>query len=148
ERSTGDALTQQYVYGGYIDEPLVIDRNLNGDNTATGAGDQRLFYYQNTLYSVFALTDTTGKVVEGYQYDAYGRQTVFQPKSGVVTFGGGTIKQGGTSAVANPYMFTGRRLDAETNLYYYRARYMDPVEGRFISRDPAAFVDGMSSYEY
>ena len=68
---------QQYVFGANIDEPLVMDRNLGGGSTATGPGDQRLFYNQNTLYSVYALTDTTGKIVEGYQYDAYGRQTVF-----------------------------------------------------------------------
>ena len=30
------------------------------------------------------------------------------------------------SAVGNPYMFTGRRFDDETGLYYYRFRYYDP----------------------
>ena len=71
ERNGTDQLTQQYVYGASIDEPLVLDRNLGGGSTATGPGDQRLFYHQNTLYSVFALTDTNGVVVEGYQYDAF-----------------------------------------------------------------------------
>ena len=28
-----------------------------------------------------------------------------------------------TTHVGNPYMFTGRRFDPETRLYYYRARY-------------------------
>jgi RHS repeat-associated protein len=138
ERNSVDALVQQYVFGVYMDEPLVMDRNLNGDGTATGAGDQRLFYHQNTLYSVYALTDTTGKIAEGYQYDAYGRQTVFAPgANGVVDFGGDdVIAQGGVSSVGNPYLFTGMRLDTETNLYYDNARYLDPVQGRFISRDP------------
>ena len=40
------------------------------------------------------------------------------------------------SAHGNPYLFTGRRYDPETELYYYRARYMQPETGRFISRDP------------
>ena len=31
--------------------------------------------YQNTLYSVYALADTSANIVGGYQYDAYGRQT-------------------------------------------------------------------------
>lgn len=119
ERNGTDTLTQQYVYGGvYIDEPLVLDRNRDGDGSAIGAADQRLFYHQNTLYSVFALTDTTGTIVEGYQYDAYGRVT-----------------PGGRSAVGNPYLFTGRRLDGEIGLYYYRTRYLDPGAGRFTARD-------------
>jgi RHS repeat-associated protein len=34
---------------------------------------------------------------------------------------------------------TGREWDKETGLYYYRARYYDPMEGRFISKDPIGF---------
>ena len=40
------------------------------------------------------------------------------------------------SALDNPYMFTGRRFDDETGLYYYRARYYSPGIGRFMSADP------------
>ena len=65
ERNGADELVRQYVYGRYIDEPLTLDRNLDGDDSAIGAGDQRLFYHQSRLYSVFALTDSTGTVVEG-----------------------------------------------------------------------------------
>ena len=138
ERSGDGTVTQQYVYGAYIDEPLVLDLNLNGDHTATGPGDFRLFYHQNALCSVYALTDMSGAVREGYLYEAYGKQTVFQHGSnGVVDWGGDdVILPGGASAAGNPFLFTGRRLDRETGLYYYRARYLDPIEGRFISRDP------------
>ncbi len=150
ERDGADMLKQQYVYGRYIDEPLVLDRNLDGDNSAIGSGDQRLFYHQNTLYSVFGLTDNTGKIVEGYQYDAYGRQTVFSPgANGVVDFGGDdVIATGGGSVVGNPNMFTGRRLDSETGLYYFRARYYDSQMGRFNARDPLGHVAGINLYEY
>ncbi|MBI3459881.1 RHS repeat-associated core domain-containing protein [Candidatus Acetothermia bacterium] len=105
---------------------------------------------------MFALTDTTGKIVEGYQYDAYGRQTVFAPgPNGVVNFGGGDVVTPGVSTVNNPYMYTGRRLDTETlrldtgiGLYYYRTRYVDTDEGRFISRDTIGFEGGINLYEY
>ena len=33
-------------------------------------------------------------------------------------------------------------------LQYSRARYYDPTTGRFIARDPAGYIDGMSLYEY
>ncbi len=138
ERAAADRLTQQYVYGVYLDEPLVLDRNLNGDDSAIGAGDQRLFYHENALHSVFALSDVTGKIVEGYQYDAYGRQTVFAPGSnGVVDFGADdVIAVGGASTLGNPFLFTARRLDPESNLVDYRARYLNPIAGRFNQRDP------------
>jgi RHS repeat-associated protein len=40
-------------------------------------------------------------------------------------------------------LFTGQRLDA-TGLYYYNARYYDPMIGRFISADPVIqILDGL-----
>lgn len=98
EHDGAGVLAQQYVFGINIDEPLVMDRNLDGDGTANGTGDLRLFYNQDTLYSVYALTDLKGKIVEGYMYDAYGRQTVFAPgANGVVDFGGDDVITSGGS---------------------------------------------------
>jgi RHS repeat-associated protein len=39
------------------------------------------------------------------------------------------------SALGNPFLFTGREYDAETGLYYYRARYLDPRTGTFLQED-------------
>jgi hypothetical protein len=36
-------------------------------------------------------------------------------------------------------MFTGREYDAETGLYYYRARFYAPRLGRFLQRDPVTW---------
>ena len=36
-----------------------------------------------------------------------------------------------------PKNFTGKELDAETGLYYYGARYLDPKTSRWLSGDPA-----------
>lgn len=55
-------------------------------------------------------------------------------------------KQGG---IKQPYTFTGREYDAETGMYYYRARYYDPNSGRFISKDPIGFKGGdVNLYRY
>jgi RHS repeat-associated protein len=47
-----------------------------------------------------------------------------------------------TSAVGNPFMYTSRRFDVDTGLYYFRARYYDSAQGRFISRDPIDYGSG------
>jgi RHS repeat-associated protein len=50
--------------------------------------------------------------------------------------------------VGNPFLFTGRRLDPETGLYYFRARYQDPELGRFLQRDPLGYGAGVNLYQY
>src|SRR5262249_6444701 len=62
--------------------------------------------------------------------------------------GDDVITSGGASLVANPFTFTGRRQDAETGLFYDRARYYDTTLGRFLSRDPLGAPDGSSLYQY
>jgi RHS repeat-associated protein len=106
----------------YIDEVLTMDL---GGNT--------YYYHQNGLSSVEAITDSTATPVERYAYDAYGFVTVTNGS-------GAPVPQNawGTphSAIGNPYVFTGQRLDEESGLHYYRARYYSASEGRFIDRDP------------
>ena len=48
----------------------------------------------------------------------------------------------------NDRLFTGREYNAETGLYYYRARFYDPTTGRFISRDPIGTADQINLYTY
>jgi len=135
EEQDGGGVTQAtYVYGNYVDDALTMTR-----------GGQTYYYHQNALGSVEALTDSTGTVVERYSYDAYGSVTVAD--------GSGTPlppNSWGTphSAIGNPWMFTGRQLDEESGLYYYRARTYDPVKGRFLQRDPIEYLDSMNLYEY
>jgi RHS repeat-associated protein len=76
---------------------------------------------------VAAITDKNGAVVERYNYSPYGEATILDAAGTTVL---------GASTIANPWTFTGRRLDAETGLMYYRARYYDPQLGRFAGRDP------------
>jgi RHS repeat-associated protein len=54
------------------------------------------------------------------------------------------------SDVNNPYMFTGRRYDSETSLYYYRARMYAPDIGRFLQPDPipGQYVFTVNTYMY
>jgi len=96
------------------------------------SSEKRFYYLHDALGSIMGITGGKYKREEDrefYLYDVYG-------------------KPDGASPAGNPYMFTGRRYDPETGLYYYRARYMSPTLGRFISMDPYGYVDGMNMYEY
>ena len=110
----------------YVDEPLMMK-----------AGGQNYYYATNRLYSVAAISDQSGAVVERYKYDAYGKQGILAP-NGVIAYK--------PSDYGQFVGFTGRTHDWETGLAYFRARYFDNTLGRFIGPDPAGYVDGMGLY--
>ncbi len=84
------------------------------------------YYHTDDLYNVIAVTHATGTVTERYEYADYGQPIDPTTLAPIV---------GDPFAVGNPYLFTGRRYDAETGWFYYRTRYLDPTAGRFTTRD-------------
>ena len=100
------------------------------------SGSQRYYYSRNQQYSITALTDSSGNIVERYRYDAYGNTVILSPTGEVLD----------QSSVGNVFMYTGRYNHPEIGLMYFRARYYSPQLGQFISRDPLGYVDGMSQY--
>ena len=105
----------------------------------------------NTLYHVYGLTDEEGNLVEGYQYDAYGKATIFtdgDDGDSIVNFNSNDDSSNKWSSVNNPYQYTGQRYDPETGFMYYKNRYYDTNLGRFISRDPIGYEGGINLYEY
>ncbi len=112
------ALLARYAHGLNVDEPLVMER-----------GGAPFFYHRDALGSVQEITDSTGAVAQAYIYDAFG---------GVQA----------ATALENPFAFTGREFDPESGLYYYRARYLDPAAGRFLSEDPIGLQGGINVYAY
>jgi RHS repeat-associated protein len=119
-----------YVYGSYIDEPVMLAVGPKSDL-------KRYWLHSDHVYSVNAVTDAAGVVVERYAYDAYGERTIFT--------GDGTQERA-QSYVHNDVGFTGRWHDDETGLQFFRARYFSAELGRFISRDSAGYVNGYGLY--
>lgn len=50
------------------------------------------------------------------------------------------------SLAGSPFLFHGQYFDADTGLYYLRARFYDPLTGLFLQRDPAGYADGVNHY--
>ncbi len=93
-------------------------------------------YLKDHQNSIIALTDSSGTVVETYEYDAYGNTKVFDTSGTELT----------TSSFGNRYAFQGREIDWETGLYYFRARWYDPEIGRWLSKDPIGIRGGLNLY--
>jgi RHS repeat-associated protein len=112
----------RYVYASYIDEPVV--------RKAAGTGGTIHYYHRNQQYSITAMTTSTGAVAERYAYTAYGQPTILNASGSVLT----------SSAIGNRYTYTGREWDETLGLHHFRARWMSPLAGRFLSRDPIGRV--------
>jgi RHS repeat-associated protein len=135
-RSTG-GLTTQFLYDG---PDVVLDRESSGGAIdylhglgidehlrQSGGPTSNLYSLQDHLGSVVALTDAGGNVVERQQYEPFG---------------------GSTGSSLTRYGYTGRERDSATGLLYYRARWYDSQQGRFLSEDPAGLSVGLNLYSY
>ncbi len=115
EYNGAGTIVARYAFGPGVDEPLLMERDLNGNNQFNAT--ERFYYQADVLGSIVTLTDSTGQIEERYRYDSFG-------------------KPAAASALGNPFLFTGREWDRESGLYYYRARFYDPSIGRFLRPDP------------
>jgi RHS repeat-associated protein len=113
--------TFRYVYASYIDEPVV--------RKTAGTGGTLVYFHRNQQYSVTAITTSAGAIAERYAYSAYGQPTVMDASASVLS----------SSAINNRYTYTGREWDQTLDLHHFRARWMSPSAGRFLSRDPIAY---------
>ncbi len=89
--------------------------------------------------SVISLIDAKkGKIKEIYEYDAYGRETIFDKKGREIQ----------PEDSINPWRFSSKRVDPDTGLIHFGKREYDPSLYRWISQDPLGFFDGVNRYAF
>ncbi len=86
------------------------------------------YYHPDHLGSTSWVTDQSARVHERVEYFPYG-EVWRDPRSDI----------GASPVKGQRFLFTGKELDEETGLYYFGARYYDPVRTRWISSDPLLF---------
>ena len=119
EEIVNGAVEREYTYGIQL-----ISQNQIVSNAWTPS-----FYQSDGEGSKRQLTNAAGAVTDTYEYDAFGNE----------------INSTGTTP--NNYLYRGEQYDSDLGMYYLRARYYNPLTGRFLSVDPLA-GQGQRRYEY
>ncbi|HEY9070824.1 MAG TPA: RHS repeat-associated core domain-containing protein [Candidatus Ozemobacteraceae bacterium] len=141
------------------------------DLVGTSYRGKSLWHLGDALGSTIGLTSRDGHPVARIGYDAWGNlQWPDKPGHGVPPMKEGDLdgylqrlennRSFGEPAIdpwhlgrhygktLTPYLYTGRRLDMNPNLYFNRNRYYNPAHGRFISKDPIGFSGGNNHWGY
>ena len=92
------------------------------------ANGQKQYYAFNGHGDTVSVTDAQGKLLQGYDYDAFGNE------------------KGTAQTISNPFRYCGEYYDEETGLIYLRNRYYAPKSGRFTQEDPVK--DGLNWFIY
>ena len=108
EEVSGGAVQREYTYG--------LQR-INENQIVSGTWTPSFYGYDGGG-TVRQLTNLAAAVTDRYNYDAFGN----------------LLNSSGTTP--NNYLYRGEQYDPDLNLYYLRARYYNPLTGRFMSLDP------------
>lgn len=116
----------------------------------TDSGEGRFHYIHDANFNVVAMTDTSWNVKERYTYSPYGEVTILNGASDADSMvSEWSVDADQVSDLGNELLYTGRRLDPLTGLYYYRNRYYHAQLGRFVNRDPIGYEGSpYNLYEY
>jgi len=139
QRSSSAGSITKFVFDG-----AEVVRDLNADLTVgveylNGPGtDNKLrqtslgtaaYFITDHLGGTRALADASGNVAASLTFDSFGNLT--------------------NGSASTRYTYTGREIDGDTGFIYYRARWYDPQQGRFLSMDPLGFSGGdVNLYSY
>lgn len=126
ERNGSGTLLNRTIFTHFL-EPVVNEK-----------GNLPFYYHANDLMSVEFLTNVAGSLAEQYEYDVYGRQTIYDGAGNPIT----------GSSTGNRFGFTGQVYDSATASNKFFFREYNPATGLFNQRDLIGYADGMGLYQY
>ncbi|MEL7567559.1 MAG: RHS repeat-associated core domain-containing protein [Dehalobacterium sp.] len=110
--SAGRVIAEADVSGNVVSQIIWADKPL-----AIKKGSAYYYYIYNGHGDVVKLVDGSGTIKNTYAYDEWGN---IVSKNETIT---------------NPIRYAAGYYDEESGMYYFQARYYDPMVGRFISED-------------
>jgi RHS repeat-associated protein len=138
---TINGVSTQYVYDGiqavaqirngqrtHLLTGLMVDELIASYAQTESANEARIML-SDALGSVLAETREDQTIATRHHYTPYGQ-----------------VQSSGEASI-NDTQYTGRENDG-TGLYFYRARYYDPVMKRFTQSDPIGLMGGINMYGY
>ncbi|MCG8451705.1 MAG: hypothetical protein MI717_00815, partial [Spirochaetales bacterium] len=119
-------LRSKHLYWG---KQRLVTRLSYDDDASYGFEDVHTFYHHpDHLGSISLSTNSQGQTHERLQYTAYG-------KTWIEVIG----EDAPNHRTFIHHRYSGKELDEETGLYFYGARYYDPLQARWLSPDPSGF---------
>jgi RHS repeat-associated protein len=115
---TGYAQAVEELTGGSVQRTYTYGLQRISQEQIVGSAWTPSFYGYDGGGSVRQLTSAAGTVTDTYEYDAFGNHWTAE------------------GSTPNNMFYRGEEYDSDLSLYYLRARYMNPLTGRFMSRDP------------
>src|SRR5262249_46665924 len=132
QRTSTTSGTTKFVYDG-LDVVRDLDANgvtvaeyLNGieidDKVRQTINGAASYFLTDHLATTRSFTDSLGSITSTLSYDSFGNVS--------------------TGSAPTRYGYTSREVDSDADLLYYRSRWYDTRQGRFISQDPIGLVGG------
>lgn len=130
--------TENYLYDGSEEiAALNPDDSLKqlriqglSSSIALEIDGQTLIPYHDIQNNLRLILNSSKKLLASYDYTAFGQETT------------------PASPLFIPWRYASKRIDPELNLLYFGQRYYDPQLGRWLTPDPAGFLDSHNLYQY
>lgn len=138
----------RYIYRGNeevgtTDQEGIIDTfRVLGAPSQSNVGSTISIEIENTVYTplkdikdnIRSLVNIeNNEIAESYEFTGFGEEEIFTENE---------------NTALNPWRFAAKRTDPETGLVYFGKRYYMPEIGRWTSRDPIGFEDGINRYVF